>query len=70
MPCHRQALPLYAIAMSIFNIFKREKDNQQKDTVLQASATLYPDKILIVTIDRVKEGFGISSTKASEPKRC
>lgn len=56
---------LYAIAMSIFNIFKRHKDTQQNDTVLQASVTLYPDKILIETIDRVKEGFGISSTKIS-----
>ena len=54
--------PLYSIAMSIFNIFKRQKNTQEIDTVLQASATLYPDKILIETIDRVKEGFGISST--------
>src|SRR5690606_15689599 len=43
----------------------RQKDTQQKDTVLQACATLYPDKILIETIDRVKEGFGISSTNIS-----
>lgn len=56
---------LYAIAMSIFNIFKRKKNTQQVDTVLQASATLYPDKILIETVDRVKEGFGISSTNIS-----
>ena len=51
--------------MSIFNIFKREKNTQQIDAVLQASATLYPDKILIETVDRVKEGFGISSTNIS-----
>lgn len=55
----------YAIPMSIFNIFKRQKNTQQKNAVLQASATLYPDKILIETIDRVKEGFGISSTNIS-----
>ena len=64
-PAIANAWPLYAIAMSIFNIFKREKNTQQNDTVLQASATLYPDKILIETIDRVKEGFGISSTNIS-----
>ncbi|MFY7732409.1 MAG: contact-dependent growth inhibition system immunity protein [Bacteroidia bacterium] len=51
--------------MSIFNIFKRPKYTQQIDTVLQASATLYPNKILIKTVDRVKEGFGISSTNVS-----
>ena len=51
--------------MSIFNIFRRQKNNQQKEIALQASATLYPDKILIETIDRVKEGFGISSTNIS-----
>lgn len=51
--------------MSIFNIFKHKKDTQQRDNVLQASATLYPNKIIIETIDRVKEGFGISSTNIS-----
>lgn len=57
--------------MSILNIFKRQKDTRhqevilQEEAILQASATLYPDKILIETIDRVKEGFGISSTTIS-----
>lgn len=32
---------------------------------MEASATLYPDKILIGTIDIVKEGFGISSANIS-----
>ena len=48
--------------MDILKIFKR-KDN--KPTILQVGATLYPDKIIIETTDRVKEGFGISSTSIS-----
>ena len=48
--------------MSILNIFKRQQSARQEEIILQASATLYPDKILIDTTDRVKEGFGISST--------
>ena len=48
--------------MSILNFFNRKKDITKKDLVLQANATLYPDKIIIETVDRVKEGFGISST--------
>jgi len=36
---------------------------EYKDKFLQASATLYPDKIIIETIDRLKEGGSISSTK-------
>lgn len=51
--------------MSIFNIFKRKKNTEPKEKVLLASATLYPDKIIVETIDRVKEGFGISSTKVT-----
>lgn len=51
--------------MNVINIFKRQNANQQNNTVLQASATLYPDKILIETIDSVKDGFGISSTNIS-----
>lgn len=51
--------------MSIFNLFKLQKGIQQDNTILQANATLYPDKILIATTDRVKEGFGISSTNIS-----
>ena len=47
--------------MGILNIFKNRRRPGQ-DIVLEAAATLYPDKILIHTIDRVKEGFGISST--------
>jgi hypothetical protein len=46
--------------MSLLNLFGR-KTTTSAVKVLQASATLYPDKILIETIDRVKEGFGISS---------
>lgn len=61
-PNRFNAWTLYAIAMNIFKIFKRQKNTQQDKIVLQASATLYPDKILIETVDRVKEGFGISST--------
>lgn len=48
--------------MGIFNIFIRQNKPIQKDSVLSAGATLYPEKILIETIDTVKEGFGISST--------
>lgn len=55
----------FVIAMSIFNLFKRQKETWQEDIVLQASATLYPDKILIETIDRAEEGFGISSSNIS-----
>lgn len=51
--------------MNIFNIFSRKKNTTQEESVLQANATLYPNKILIATIDRVKEGFGISSTNIS-----
>lgn len=47
--------------MSILNIFKRKKEAQAKDIILQANAILYPNKILIATLDRAKEGFGISS---------
>ncbi len=32
-------------------------------SVQDANAILYPNKILIATIDKVKEGFGISSSK-------
>ena len=49
--------------MDIFNIFKQKKDTGLKEKILQANALLYPDKIIIETIDRVREGFGISSTK-------
>ncbi|PZR09694.1 MAG: hypothetical protein DI539_21810 [Flavobacterium psychrophilum] len=51
--------------MKIINIFKRQKDARLNVNTLHAGATLYPDKILIETIDRVKEGFGISSTNIS-----
>jgi hypothetical protein len=47
--------------MSIFNLFKRQKETPA-NSILQANTTLYPDKILIETTDRVKEGFGISSS--------
>jgi CDI immunity protein len=46
--------------MSIFDILKR---NKPVADIQQANAILYPDKILIYTTDRVKEGFGIDSTK-------
>lgn len=39
--------------------------NTVKHTTVLASATLYPDKILVATIDSVKEGFGISSMNIS-----
>ncbi|HKB43526.1 MAG TPA: hypothetical protein VKC90_04025 [Chitinophagaceae bacterium] len=41
--------------------YLRDMEYQSNQMILQASATLYPDKILIETIDRVKDGFGISS---------
>jgi hypothetical protein len=47
--------------MSILAKFKRKKPIAD---VQQANAILYPDKILIETTDRVKEGFGISSAKS------
>jgi hypothetical protein len=50
------------LAMSLINVFKRQESNLTSN-VLQASATLYPNKNLIDTVDRVKEGFGISSIK-------
>jgi hypothetical protein len=48
--------------MNLLNIFKRRESTDSGEELLQAGATLYPDRILIETIDRVKEGFGISST--------
>lgn len=51
--------------MNIFKLFKKQIETKKEDFVLQANATLYPDKILIETVDRVKEGFGISSTNIS-----
>ncbi len=51
--------------MNILNVFKRQEEALQKEIVLQASATLYPEKILIETIDSVKEGSGICSTNIS-----
>jgi hypothetical protein len=47
--------------MSIFHIFKKSK-GRRNGIILQGSATLYPDKILVETINRVKDAFGISST--------
>lgn len=47
--------------MDIFKIFKRKGTTK----ILEASATLYPDKIVIATTDRVKEGLGISFTNVS-----
>lgn len=51
--------------MSIFNIFKLKKKKPANYKALQASATLYPDKILVETTDKVKEGFGISSANVT-----
>ncbi|RZK34284.1 MAG: hypothetical protein EOO61_13860 [Hymenobacter sp.] len=36
-----------------------------ENKILQAGATLYPDKIIIETLDRVMEGFAISSAKVT-----
>ena len=47
--------------MSFLNIFKKKI----KTRILEANATLYPDKILLCTTDRVKDGFGISSLNIS-----
>jgi len=47
--------------MKILDIFK--KGNTTPTRFLQANATSYPDKILIETTDRVRDGFGISSVK-------
>lgn len=51
--------------MKIFNIFKDNKDVQHEEKILQASATLYPNKIIVATIDQLKQGGGISSIKIS-----
>jgi hypothetical protein len=55
--------------MSIWNKNHSQKKvlymAQTIELILQASVTLYPDKILIVTIDRVIAGFGILSTNLS-----
>ena len=49
--------------MNIFNLFKPRIETGLEGQILQACATLYSDKIVVETIDRVKDGFGISSTK-------
>ena len=56
---------LYAIEMNLLKLFKKKEQSNPKlpSTVFEAEATLYSDKILIVTVDKVKEGFGLSSTK-------
>ena len=51
--------------MKILNIFKRQWNHTAKQFVLQSAVTFYPDKIIIETIDRVKEDFGISSLNIS-----
>jgi len=48
--------------MNLFKIFTREKPTK---TIQRASATLYPEKIIISTENVVKEGFSISTTNIS-----
>jgi hypothetical protein len=62
MPAQQQALNVSGNRMDILRILKKKGDEQK---ILQANATLYPDKILIDTTDRVKEGFGIASLNFS-----
>lgn len=47
--------------MNILEIFKTGQKTR-KPTVLGAGATLYPDKIVIETVDRIKDSYGIIST--------
>jgi hypothetical protein len=44
--------------MGIFDIFKI---HQKKPAIKSAGATLYPDKIVIETVDRIKDLYGVSS---------
>ncbi|MBL0741397.1 contact-dependent growth inhibition system immunity protein [Chryseolinea lacunae] len=47
--------------MNILEIFKLGQ-KKHKPKVLGAGATLYPDKIVIETVDRIKDSYGIIST--------
>jgi len=47
--------------MNIFEIFKLGQKTR-KPTVLGAGATLYPDKVVIETVDRIKDSYGVIST--------
>ena len=47
--------------MNIWEIFKLGP-RTRKPTVLGAGATLYPDKIVIETVDRIKDSYGVLST--------
>jgi len=47
--------------MNILEIFKLGQ-KKHKATVLGAGATLYPDKVVIETVDRIKDSYGVIST--------
>jgi len=47
--------------MNILEIFKPGQ-GVRKPTLLGAGATLYPDKIVIETVDRIKDSYGVIST--------
>ncbi|HMJ70385.1 MAG TPA: contact-dependent growth inhibition system immunity protein [Cyclobacteriaceae bacterium] len=47
--------------MGILDLFK--KNTRQEGKVLGAGATLYPDKITIETVDRLKAPYGVVSPK-------
>lgn len=47
--------------MKLFNIFKRTNESKIKG----AGATLYPNKIVICTINRIKNSYGINSSNVS-----
>lgn len=49
--------------MSVLDIFKKKTKNVE--IIQHASATLYPDRILVQTYDRAKEGFWLGTTNLS-----
>jgi hypothetical protein len=50
--------------MGLLDIFKLQS-KQTSSIVREAGATLYPDKIVIVTVDRIKDLYGITSTSVT-----
>lgn len=50
--------------MGLFDIFKTAK-NIKRSTTKEAGATLYPDKIVIGTIDKIKDSYSVISSKVT-----
>jgi hypothetical protein len=50
---------------NLVNSIKRFSFTKHLDEILKANAILYPDKIVVETMDTVKEGFSITSSKIS-----